>query len=117
MGIGGKTSISGDAVDICHNNQYVVTGGGSLGEGVQLWDFRDLENPVVNCVKFLHRQDLILVGCSDDNVSVKCFNRDSGNVFEEFPHVRGNCFTMDVASDGSFCCFGDAEGRLHFENI
>jgi WD40 repeat protein len=32
--IGGKVSISGDAVDICHNNQYVVTGGGTLGEGV-----------------------------------------------------------------------------------
>ena len=132
--IGGKTSISGDAVDICHNNQYVVTGGGTLGEGVQLWDFRDLENPVVqykwdtqengdtlnpvvNCVKFLPKQDMILVGCSDESISAKCFNRDTGNVVEEFPHVRGNCFTMDVASDGSFCCFGDAEGRLHFENI
>jgi len=32
--IGGKTSICGDAIDISHDNKYVVTGGGSLGEGV-----------------------------------------------------------------------------------
>jgi len=68
--IGGKTSISGDGVDISHDNNYVVTGGGTLGEGVKLWDMRDLENPVkefiwskapngdnlnpiVNCVRFV----------------------------------------------------------------
>jgi len=32
--IGGKTSISGDGVDISSDNNYVVTGGGTLGEGV-----------------------------------------------------------------------------------
>jgi WD40 repeat protein len=68
--IGSKTSISGDGVDISNDNNYVVTGGGTLGEGVQLWDFRNLErplkkfvwfvapsgdivNPVVNAVKFV----------------------------------------------------------------
>ena len=132
--IGGKTSICGDAIDISHDNKYVVTGGGSLGEGVQLWDFRDLENPVVqytwdtvengdslnpivNCVRFLHKYNLVLVGCNDENVSAKCFDMHSGNVAEQFPHVRGSCFTMDVANDGSFCCFGDAEGAIHFENV
>jgi WD40 repeat protein len=38
--IGGKTSISGDSVDISQDNNYVVTGGGTLGEGVKLWDLR-----------------------------------------------------------------------------
>jgi len=112
----------------------VVTGGGTLGEGVQLWDFRDLEhpvvqynwgttengetlNPVVNCVKFVPNQSLILAGCSDDVISAKCFDRDSGHIIEEFPHAQGNCFSLDVASDGSFCTFGDADGIVHFENI
>ena len=44
--IGGKTSISGDGVDISRDNKYVVTGGGTLGEGIQVWDFRNLEQPV-----------------------------------------------------------------------
>ena len=111
-----------------------MTGGGTLGEGVKLWDFRDLVNPVVqynwgiaangdtvnpvvNSVKFLHKNNMILVGSSDENVSAKCFHRDTGNIVEEFPHVRGNCFSLDVASDGTFCAFGDAEGSIHFENI
>ncbi len=32
--IGGKASICGDSVDISHDNNYVVTGGGTLGEGL-----------------------------------------------------------------------------------
>lgn len=32
--IGGKTSICGDGVDVSYSNQYIVTGGGTLGEGV-----------------------------------------------------------------------------------
>ena len=68
--IGGKVQINGDAVDVSRDNNYVVTGGGTLGEGVQLWDMRDLSksvkdmpwnvaqngdavNPVVNVVRFV----------------------------------------------------------------
>lgn len=68
--IGGKASICGDSVDVSHDNNYVVTGGGTLGEGIQMWDFRNFErpvrqftwtraesgeivNPVVNSVKFI----------------------------------------------------------------
>jgi len=68
--IGGKTSISGDSVDLSHDQKYVVTGGGTLGEGVKLWDMRnfdepvmqfnwgqhengDILNPIVNCVRFV----------------------------------------------------------------
>ena len=89
--IGGKTSISGDGVDVSSDNNYVVTGGGTLGEGVQVWDFRnfdkplvkctwsvassgDIVNPIVNSVKFVPKQNLILAGCSDENVSAKCFD-------------------------------------------
>ena len=83
MSIGGKTSISGDAVDVSYCNNYVVTGGGSLGEGVQVWDQRALDtplikfkwgkehngddkNPIVNSVRFIPQQNMVLAGYSDD---------------------------------------------------
>lgn len=82
VAIGGKTSICGDGVDTSYCNNYVVTGGGTFGEGVQVWDFRRLEtpvmrmiwghayngdilNPIVNSVRFIPRQNLVLAGCSD----------------------------------------------------
>ena len=91
VAIGGMTSICGDGVDTSHCNNYVVTGGGTLGEGVQVWDFRRLDapinkmiwghayngevlDPIVNSVRFVPRQNLVLAGCSDDKVSAKCFD-------------------------------------------
>ena len=102
--IGGRTSISGDSVDISHDNNYCVTGGGTLGEGIQLWDFRnltrpvnkliwkvaesgDLVNPVVNCVRFIPRQNLVLAGCSDARISAKCYDVRTGENIEEFHRV------------------------------
>lgn len=41
----GGAQICGDAVDVAKEHNIVVTGGGSRGEGVQLWDFRDLTKP------------------------------------------------------------------------
>jgi WD40 repeat protein len=38
--------ICGDSVDMSQNNQYLVTGGGSLGEGIRLWDMRKLQEPL-----------------------------------------------------------------------
>jgi len=115
--IGGKTSISGDGVDISQDNNYVVTGGGTLGEGVKLWDLREIEtpvkeftwskapngddlNPIVNCVRFIPDYDLILAGVSDDTVSAKCLNSLTGETVEEFTRVDGNCFSLDVSRDG-----------------
>ena len=132
--IGGKTSISGCGVDISYDNNYVVTGGGTLGEGVNLWDMRDLENPikefnwsssqsgdilnpVVNCVQFVPKKHLVLVGVSDDTVSAKCLDTLTGGTVDQFNHVEGNCFSLDVARDASICAFGDSKGTLHFENI
>ena len=134
--IGGKTSISGDGVDISTDCNLVVTGGGTLGEGVKLWDVRgdldtpvcefvwgkapngDIVNPIVNCVRFVPRQnDLILAGVSDDRVSAKCLNARTGETVEEFTRVQGNCFSLDVCTDGALCGFGDSEGTLHFSNV
>lgn len=134
MSIGGKTSIAGDAVDMSHCNNYCVTGGGTLGEGVQVWDLRALDapvikylwgkhengddnNPIVNCVRFVPRQDVVLAGCSDENLSAKCFDFKTGETIHEFENVAGNCFSLDVAQDGKLCSFGDANGTIHTENI
>lgn len=111
-----------------------MTGGGTLGEGVQLWDFRNFErpvqkmvwdvapssdivNPIVNSVRFVPNQNLVLAGCSDDNVSAKCFNTLTGDVVEEFHRISGNCFTLDISPDSTLACFGDSSGAIHFENI
>ena len=68
--IGGHTKICGDAVDVQRDGVTIVTGGGKMGEGLQLWDFRNLEepvrkfnwyvadggeivNPIVNCARFV----------------------------------------------------------------
>ena len=77
----------------------------------------DIVNPVVNSVRFVPKQNLIVAGCSDENVSAKCFDSLTGEVVEEFHRVEGNCFTTDVSRDGTLACFGDASGALHFENI
>ena len=61
--IGGKTSISGDSVDISHDNQYVVTGGGTLGEGVKLWDFRNFDEPVKQFDWAVHENGDVLNPC------------------------------------------------------
>ena len=66
----GGVQICGDSVDITKDLNLIVTGGGNKGEGVKLWDFRDLSkplkvinwnvtdnlknpNPLVNCCKFV----------------------------------------------------------------
>ena len=68
--IGGRVQINGDSVDVSRDNLYVATGGGTLGEGVKIWDMRnltepckdlpwktlqngDVVNPVINAVRFV----------------------------------------------------------------
>lgn len=124
--IGGKTSISGDGVDVSRCNNYVVTGGGTLGEGVKLWDYRNLNepvrefiwrempetgeiiNPIVNCVRFIPGQNVILAGCSDETISAKAFDYNTGGHTDQFNKVAGNCFTLDVTQNGEMACLGDS---------
>lgn len=105
-----------------------------MGEGVQIWDFRNLErpvtkcvwnvapsgdilNPIVNSVRFIPGQKMVLAGCSDAEVSVKCFDSQNGEILDEFHRVQGNCFSLDVARDGQLACLGDSNGSVHFESI
>ena len=132
--IGSKTQTCGDSIDVSYCGNLVVTGGGTLGEGLAMWDFRDLSkpiinfawdhapngdllNPVINCARFIPRQHLILAGASDDPVPAKCFDTNTGGVIKEFPNVTNNCFSLDIAYDGQVTALGDGNGTLHFENI
>ena len=134
MSIAGKTSICGDAVDTSICNNYAVTGGGTLGEGVQVWDLRkiltpvckfkwkrdpsgEVQNPVVNSVRFVPKTNLVLAGCSDDQLSAICFDYTTGKAEHYFNSVVGSCFTLDVSKDGKLACFGDSRGYLHIEDI
>jgi WD40 repeat protein len=129
----GGVQICGDSVDTERGGNLVVTGGGSKGEGVQLWDFRDTAkplktlnwhmadggqkvNPLVNSCKFVPGTNLVLVGVNDD-CAAKCFNYCTGEVVEKFSRVENTCFTLDVSDDGALCGFGDGAGHVHFENI
>ena len=70
----------------------MVTGGGTGGEGLQIWDWRNPEGPVhrltfspgevrnpkiepfINSVKFLPRTKMIVAAATDDKIPTKCFN-------------------------------------------
>ena len=93
--------INGETVDMSQDMKTVITGGGTLGEGIQLWDMRDLTkptatinwdmnrkdgklNPMIYACKFVPHTDLILAGARDDKAA-KCFNVKTGNIVKEFP--------------------------------
>ena len=42
----GGVQICGESVDISCDGNYVVTGGGYKGEGIKIWDFRDMKAPL-----------------------------------------------------------------------
>ena len=121
----GGVQICGESVDISCDGNYVVTGGGYKGEGIKIWDFRDMKaplrtinwhtdgiksfNPLVNCARFVPGQNLVLIGANDDTAA-KSFNIATGTVVEEFRQIKGTCFSLDVSNDASLCCFGDGEG-------
>lgn len=74
----------------------ILTGGGTGGEGLQIWDLRNLKsavtkipwaisssgegtNPSINCAKFVPGMGLFVAGSSDDTPA-KCFNYKAGGV-------------------------------------
>lgn len=71
-----------------------MTGGGTGGEGIQIWDMRNLAEPTLkinwgmtmsgdpinrayNAIKFIPNMSMIVAGCTDD-VPAKCFNFKTG---------------------------------------
>ena len=108
----------------------VLTGGGTLGEGIQLWDIRNLDkafstinwtsvkdkvNPMVYCCRFVPNQPLVLAGARDD-VAAKCFDISNGSVVKEFP-IANDAYCMDISKNAGLVGFGDGDGWLHMENL
>ena len=42
----GGVKISGESIDISKDGNLVVTPGGPKGEGLKIWDFRDMTTPL-----------------------------------------------------------------------
>jgi len=129
-----QTQTCGDSVDMDSDLRTVVTGGGTAGEGIQIWDVRDLSKPVTkidwsksavgeainrsyNAVKFVPGLNLVVAGCSDD-ITAKCFNyKTGGNVMQDFHKLKRSCFAIDVSKDASQIALGDYCGNLEIDNI
>ena len=96
-----------------------ATGGGTGGEGIQIWDLRHLKdattkinwgvsatggiiNKCYNTVKFVPGMSMVLAGCTDEIVPAKCFNFRTGcNVIQDFHQLKRSCFSIDVSKDAT----------------
>ena len=123
--------INGECVDLSQDMTTVLTGGGTLGEGLQLWDMRNMDkpfatikwdptdkdkpNPMTYCCRFVPHQPLVLAGARDEKAA-KCFDINSGSVVKEFP-VPDDCYAMDISRSGNLVGFGDGGGWMHMENL
>jgi len=121
--------INGESVDVSQDGKTIVTGGGTLGEGIQLWDIRNLDkptssikwhekldkSPMIYCCKLIQNQPYVIAGARQDRAA-KCFNINTGKVVKMFP-VDDDCYCMDIDKIGSLVGFGDGKGNLHMENI
>ena len=122
----GLTQICGDSVEMSRNGKYVVTGGGTMGEGIRMWDMRSLNkpvlqlnwestkdyvNPTINVAKFApisgnvqgcNDHDYIIAGARDEgsNLPVKCFSTETGEIVYNFKYVQTSCLTLDISQDG-----------------
>lgn len=128
-----STQTCGDSIDMDNDNQTFVTGGGTGGEGIQLWDMRNLTESTTTihwgtdslgdpikrsylAVKFIPGMSTIVAGVKDD-VPAKCFNYKTKAVIQEFDKLQKSCFTIDVSKDGSRMAMADYCGDLQIENL
>jgi WD40 repeat protein len=111
-----------------------ATGGGTGGEGIKIWDLRDLSksttniswgqsasgdkiNRCYNTVKFVPGMSLVLAGCTD-NIPAKAFNFKTGcNVVQDFHQLKRSCFSIDVSRDATQVALGDYCGNIQVDNI
>ena len=96
------TQTCSDSIDMEVSGHLVVTGGGTHGEGIQIWDIRNLEGPVfkltfspgevrnpmiepfINCCRFIPRTKHILVAATDAQFPAKIFNYQTGELIDKF---------------------------------
>ena len=127
--------ICGDSIDMSKDGHSFVTGGGSGGEGVECWDLRNLSkgpvvrcpwetlktgqvsNPLINVVKYLQGQNVIIAGGCDTKCPAKAFSSLTGELIDTFPKLNKACFALDIAKEKNHLVLGDAAGQLHFEHV
>jgi len=91
-----------------------VTGGGILGEGIQIWDIRNLSQstnriqwgeksngdpnyPLTHAVKFMPGKNKIIAGCMEEPEPTKVFDTITGSCVFDFPGMKSSCFTVDIS--------------------
>ena len=123
--------INGETVDVSKDMKTVLTGGGTLGEGIQLWDIRNLDrptstinwhenmtnkvNPMIYCCRLIPGHPYVLAGARDSKAA-KCFDINTGKIVKEFP-IADDSYCMDISKNGALVGFGDSAGLLHLEDI
>jgi hypothetical protein len=114
------------------DGRTIVTGGGTSGEGLQIWDLRNLKEPkmkpswypytemtepTINAACFVQGMGILIAACSDE-VPVKCFNlKDEGAIVMEYNHLDRSSYTVGVTSDNKSFAMGDSTGRMIVENL
>jgi len=95
----------------------IVVGGGSAGEGLKVYDVRNLaeptvkigwkllsndhvHNPLFNTVKIVPKNNLLLAG-GCDSTPAKCFSLLTGEVWEKFAEPERSCMTISISRDAS----------------
>lgn len=130
------TQTCGDSVDMDSDLRTVVTGGGTGGEGIQLWDLRNMTQPFCkiawgrshvgepvnrsyNSVKFVPNAGLVIAACTDDTPA-KCFSfkyDGQSALVQDFSAVNRSCFTVDVSKDGTLVALGDYNGKVQISDV
>ena len=112
------------------DNHHFVTGGGTGGEGLKIWDFRNTEHPVleltfspgetrnpfiepfINGVRFIPKTKFIIAAATDVDYPTKIFNYQTGELIHKFHNKSGRATACDVVqSDGLLLSIGDAIGQ------
>jgi WD40 repeat protein len=124
------TQICGHSVDISQDGNTIVVGGGSAGEGLKVYDVRNLaeptvkigwtllsndhvHNPLFNSVKIVPKNNLMIAG-GCDSTPAKCFSLLTGELYERFIDLERACMSISIAKDASQLVLGDAAGNCHF---
>jgi WD40 repeat protein len=128
------TQTCADSIDMHIDGHTMVTGGGTGGEGLQIWDWRNPEKvvhkltfspgvvrspkiePFINGVKFLPRTQMIVAAATDADVPTKCFNYQTGVLVKSFPNKCGRATAMDTTPDGAYIGIADMNGDLQVVN-
>ena len=100
-----------------YDGKTLVTGGGTSGEGIQVWDIRHLKKPsmkcewnpysqvvepTINAARIMHGQGIVVAGCSDEHAPCKAFSlKAEGQIVHEYPHLAKGCYAIDIAKDNS----------------